>query len=48
MDDFIRRYGGEYLDGSGMEAEPPDAPENADDYPREEAHAPCPETTGRS
>lgn len=49
MDDFIRRYGGEYLDGSGFESEPPDAPEAADNYSREEAHGSClAGTTARS
>lgn len=48
MDDWLTRYGGEYLDGSGFEAEPSDAPEAADDYP-EEAQEACPaETTAKS
>ena len=34
-DEFLDQMGGEWLDGSGMEDEPEDAPECSDDYPEE-------------
>ena len=34
-DKWLDRFGGEWLDGSGMEDEPENAPECFDDYPQE-------------